>query len=58
MEARDYSQAALFRGALAAALGVDTAGIAAGNEGNRIPKAIRKARLTAVKAFRATIQVP
>jgi tRNA nucleotidyltransferase (CCA-adding enzyme) len=58
MEARDYSQAALFRGALAAALGVDTAGIAAGNEGNKIPKAIRKARLTAVKAFRATIQEP
>jgi len=58
LEARDYSQADLFRGALAAALGIDTAGIAASNEGNGIPKAIRKARLAAIKEFRATFQVP
>jgi len=58
LEARDYAQADLFRGALAAALGVDTAGIAAINQGSKIPKAIRGARLTAVQAFRATLQVP
>ncbi len=58
LEARDYAQADLFRGALAAAHTVDTAGIAACNEGNKIPEAIRKARLNAVKAFRVTFQVP
>ena len=58
LEARDYAQADLFRGALAAARGVDTAGIAAINQGSKIPKAIRGARLTAVQAFRATLQVP
>ena len=58
LEQRDYAQADLFRGALAAALDVDSAGIAACNEGNKIPEAIRKARLAAVKAFRATFQVP
>jgi tRNA nucleotidyltransferase (CCA-adding enzyme) len=58
LEKRDYAQADLFRGALAAALGVDTAGIAASNEGRKIAKAIRNARLSAVKTFRATIQVP
>jgi len=58
LEQRDYAQANLFRGALAATLDVDSAGIAACNEGNKIPEAIRKARLAAVKAFRATFQVP
>ncbi len=58
LEARDYAQADLFRGALAAARTVDTAGIAAGNEGDKIPKAIRRSRLSAVKALRATYQVP
>jgi len=58
LEQRNYAQADLFRGALAAALDVDSAGIAACNEGNKIPEAIRKARLAAVKAFRATFQVP
>jgi len=58
LEQRDYAQADLFRGALAAALDVDSAGIAASNEQGTIPAAIRKARLAAVKAFRATIQVP
>jgi len=58
LEARDYAQADLFRGALAAAHTVDTAGIAACNEGDKIPKAIRTARLTAVTAFRATFQIP
>jgi tRNA nucleotidyltransferase (CCA-adding enzyme) len=58
LEKRDYAQADLFRGALAAALGVDTAGIAASNEGRKIAKAIRNARLSAVKTFRATIQLP
>ncbi|MGI9225361.1 MAG: multifunctional CCA addition/repair protein [Woeseiaceae bacterium] len=58
LEARDYAQTDLFRGALAAALDIDTAGIAASNEGNSIPKAIRKARLAAVKSFRETFQVP
>jgi len=58
LEQRDYAQADLFRGALAAALGVDTAGIAGRNEGSSIPVAIREARLAAVKAFRATVQMP
>lgn len=58
LEKRDYAQAGLFRGALAAASGIDTAGIAAVNVDSRIPEAIRKARLAAVKDFRATFQVP
>jgi len=58
LEQRDYAQADLLRGALAAALDVDSAGIAASNEPGKIAAAIRKARLAAVKAFRATIQVP
>jgi len=58
LEQRDYAQADLLRGALAATLDVDSAGIAASNEPGKIPAAIRKARLAAVKAFRATIQVP
>lgn len=58
LELRDYPQADLFRGALAAALDVDSAGIAASNEQGKIPAAIRKARLAAINAFRATLQVP
>ena len=58
LEQRDYAQADLLRGALAATLDVDSAGIAASNEPGKIPAAIRKARLAAIKAFRATIQVP
>jgi tRNA nucleotidyltransferase (CCA-adding enzyme) len=58
LEQRNYAQADLLRGALAATLEVDSAGIAASNEPGKIPAAIRKARLAAVKAFQATIQVP
>jgi tRNA nucleotidyltransferase (CCA-adding enzyme) len=58
LEQRDYAQADLFRGALATALGIDTAGIAASNEGIKISREIRKARLAAVTAFRASFQVP
>jgi tRNA nucleotidyltransferase (CCA-adding enzyme) len=52
LEDRDYAQADLLRGAYAAARDIDAAGIAAVNEGARIPRAIRRARLAAVKAFR------
>jgi len=58
LEDRDYSQAELFRGAFEAATNVDTASIAAQEEGDAIPAAISSARLAAVKAFRATFQVP
>ena len=58
LEDRDYAQAALLRGAFAAARSVDAAGIAAGHEGDRIPRAIRRARLAAVKAYRDSSQVP
>jgi len=58
LELRDYPQADLFRGALAAAFDVDSAGIAASNEQGKIPAAIRKARLAAINSFRATLQVP
>jgi tRNA nucleotidyltransferase (CCA-adding enzyme) len=57
LEKREYAQANLFRGALAAARGVDAAGIAAGHEGERIPRAIRKARLAAVETYLASAQV-
>ena len=58
LEDRDYAQADLFRGALAAARGVDAASIAAGHVRDRIPRAIRRARLVALKAFRDSSQVP
>jgi tRNA nucleotidyltransferase (CCA-adding enzyme) len=58
LEDRDYEQPALLRGALAAARDVDTAPIAAENAGARIPRAIRRARLRAIKAFRAAYQSP
>ncbi|MDJ0940015.1 MAG: multifunctional CCA addition/repair protein [Woeseiaceae bacterium] len=49
LEDRDYSQAQLFRDALDAAREVDTAAIAAANEPARIPEAIRKARIAAIR---------
>jgi tRNA nucleotidyltransferase (CCA-adding enzyme) len=58
LEKRDYAQAHLFRGALAAASSIDTAGIAADTVDRKIPEAIRKARLAAIKEFRAAFQVP
>lgn len=58
LEDRDYLQADLFRGALAAAMAVDTADIAARHEPERIPEAIRRARLSALREFRRTFQAP
>jgi tRNA nucleotidyltransferase (CCA-adding enzyme) len=52
LEDREYPQADLLRGAYSAAHDIDAAGIAAANEGTRIPRAIRRARLAAVTAFR------
>ncbi len=58
LEDRNYLQADLFRGALAAAMAVDTADIAARHEPERIPEAIRRARLSALREFRRTFQAP
>jgi len=52
LEDREYPQANLLRGALAAARAVDTAGIASGLPKRKIPGAIRKARLAAIADFR------
>jgi tRNA nucleotidyltransferase (CCA-adding enzyme) len=49
-EDRDYPQADLFRRALAAARDIDAAAIAADKTGDAIPRAIREARLTALRA--------
>jgi tRNA nucleotidyltransferase (CCA-adding enzyme) len=58
LEERDYAQADLLRGALAAANEVDAATIAAEHEGKNIGDAIRRERLAAVEAFRAGFQPP
>ena len=58
LEDRNYRQAELFRGALAAAIAVDTADIAARHEPERIPEAIRRARLSALREFRRTSPTP
>ena len=58
LEDRNYRQAELFRGALAAAMAVDTADIAARHEPERIPEAIRRARLSALREFRRTLPAP
>jgi tRNA nucleotidyltransferase (CCA-adding enzyme) len=47
-----YPQAAIFRGAFAAAAGVDAAGVAEDSAGGDIREAIRLARITAVRRFR------
>lgn len=54
LEDRPYEQAGVFRGAFAAASGVDAAAIASETDGRKIPQAIRRARLHAVTEFRAT----
>ena len=51
LEDRRYGQADLFRQSFAAATSIDAAAIAADNENQRIPAAIRRARLSAVKAL-------
>ncbi len=58
LEDRDYPQAGLFRGALAAATAVETSEIAARHEAGRISEAIRRARLSAVRDFRRRLQPP
>lgn len=55
LENRRYGQADYLRSALAAAVSVDSAAIAAGHTGQNIPKAIRKARLEALRQFKASI---
>jgi tRNA nucleotidyltransferase (CCA-adding enzyme) len=58
LEDRNYTQADLLRGALAAAAAVDAAAIARGHEGKAIGEAIRRERLAAVESFRAGFQPP
>jgi tRNA nucleotidyltransferase (CCA-adding enzyme) len=58
LEDRDYTQADLLRGALAAAAAVDSAAIARQYEGKAIGEAIRRERLAAVERFRAGFQPP
>jgi tRNA nucleotidyltransferase (CCA-adding enzyme) len=58
LEDRDYTQADLLRGALAAAAAVDSAAIARQYEGKAIGEAIRRERLAAVESFRAGFQPP
>ena len=58
LEDRDYSQADLFRGALAAAASIDAGAIASASEAGRIPRAIRRERERAVAAFRESFQSP
>jgi tRNA nucleotidyltransferase (CCA-adding enzyme) len=58
LESRDYAQADLFRGALAAALSVDAAAVAAKNPPEDIADAVRRERLAAVKDFRSGVQPP
>ena len=52
-ENREYPQAGLMRAALLAAAAVDSAAIAADCDGKDIADAIRRARISAVKRFRA-----
>jgi tRNA nucleotidyltransferase (CCA-adding enzyme) len=52
-EDRDYPQADLLRRAFKAAAAVDSAGIASEHEAGKIPEAIRRARVSAVKEYRA-----
>ena len=58
LEDRDYPQADLFRGALAAATSIDAGAIASAHEGGKIPRAIRRERERAVAAFRRDAQSP
>ena len=58
LEDRDYTQADLLRGALAAATAVDAASIARQYEGKAIGQAIRRERLAAVECFRAGFRPP
>ena len=58
LEDRHYTQVDLLRGAFAAANGIDAAAIAASHEGKAIGEAIRRERLAAVEAFRASFQPP
>ena len=51
-EHRDYSQASHLREAFGAAAAVDAGGIASDNDGDKIPEAIRKARVRAVGEIR------
>ena len=54
LEDRDYPQADLFRAAFEAASGVNTAAIAADNEGPAVGEAIRKARIAAIRRRSST----
>jgi len=58
LEDRNYTQADLLRGALAAAAAVDAGAIARDHEGKAIGEAIRRERLAAVESFRAGFQPP
>ena len=55
LEDRDYGQAGLFRGAFAAASGIDTKSVAAESDPADIAEAIRRARLDAVRTYRSSL---
>ena len=54
LEERDYPQADAFRAAYNAASEVNTGDIATANEPNRIPDAIREARIAAIRKLRSS----
>ena len=58
LEDREYPQADLFRGALAAATSIDAGAIASTHEGGKIPRAIRRERERAVAEFLRDTQSP
>jgi tRNA nucleotidyltransferase (CCA-adding enzyme) len=58
LERRPYRQAAHLRDAFAAAAAVDAGSIASDHDRKKIPAAIRKARVAAVRAVRAQHQSP
>ncbi len=58
LENRPYPQANYFRGAYAAAAGIDAGAIAKAHDGQKIPAAIRRARKTAIREYRRAAQPP
>jgi tRNA nucleotidyltransferase (CCA-adding enzyme) len=58
LEDRRYPQANHFRDAYAAAAAIDAGAIANAEERSKIPTAIRRARLAAIRKYRRSLQVP
>ena len=55
LEDRDYDQTGLFRGAFAAASGIDTKSVVAESDPADIAEAIRRARLDAIRTYRSSL---